>query len=105
VDWNPASGSEQAGRRPALVIQADAGNTNPNYPNTIVAAISTARARVPTHIEIDPSTTNGLRDTSSVKCEQLVTISKDRLQGRIGQLTDEELHRVNGGLQRAIAIP
>src|SRR5258708_4000479 len=105
VDWNPARGSEQAGRRPALVIQTDAGNINPKYPNTIVAAISTARARVPTHVQIEPSAANGLREVSCVKCEQLVTISKDRLMGRIGQLDEEDLQRVNGGLQRALAIP
>ena len=26
VNWNPARGSEQAGKRPALVIQNDIGN-------------------------------------------------------------------------------
>ena len=41
VNWNPGRGSEQEGLRPSLVIQTDAGNINPNYPNTIVLAIST----------------------------------------------------------------
>ena len=38
VNWNPARGSEQAGKRPALVIQNDIGNEK--APTTIVAAIS-----------------------------------------------------------------
>ena len=37
VNWNPARGSEQAGRRPALVIQNDIGNEK--APTTIVAAM------------------------------------------------------------------
>ena len=105
VDWNPARGSEQAGRRPALIVQTDAGNTNPNYPNTIVAAISTARARVPTHVEVEPSADNGLREVSCIKCEQLVTISKDRLDRQIGQLDHKDLQRVNDALKRVLALP
>ena len=104
IDWNPARGSEKAGRRPAVVVQTDAGNTNPNYPNTIVAAISTATARVPTHVEIEPSKSNGLVKTSCVKCEQLITISKDRLAGRIGNLDSDEMRRVDTALKRALAI-
>ena len=41
VDWSPSRGSEQSGMRPALVVQTDAANQNPRYPNVIVAAIST----------------------------------------------------------------
>ena len=36
VNWNPAGGSEQAGKRPALVVQNDIGNEK--APITIVAA-------------------------------------------------------------------
>lgn len=104
VDWNPGRGSEQAGRRPALIIQTDAGNSNPAYPNTIVGAISTARARVMTHVEVEPSAENGLRATSSVKCEQLVTISKDRLGARIGQIGPDAMERVDRALKRALGL-
>jgi len=40
VNWNPARGSEQAGKRPALVIQNDIGNEK--APTIIVAAISSS---------------------------------------------------------------
>lgn len=32
VDWSPGRGSEQVGRRPALVVQTDAANRNARYP-------------------------------------------------------------------------
>jgi len=38
VNWNPPRGSEQVGKRPAVIIQNDIGNEK--SPTTIVAAIS-----------------------------------------------------------------
>lgn len=40
VDFYPARGREQTGRRPALIVQNDVGNQYAS--TTIVAAISTA---------------------------------------------------------------
>ena len=40
VDWGAGKGSEQAGIRPALVIQNDIGNEV--SPNTIIASLTTA---------------------------------------------------------------
>jgi hypothetical protein len=49
VDWSPGRGSEQAGMRPAVVVQTDAANLNPRYPNTIVLTVSTKGKAVPFH--------------------------------------------------------
>ncbi len=96
VDFNPARGSEQAGRRPALVVQNDVGNRNERYPNTIVLAMSTKGKPVPFHIAIAPSRGNGLREMTHIKAEQVLTISKARLLGRraVGRITPEQMRRV-----------
>src|SRR5438270_2607000 len=73
VDWSPGRGSEQLGRRPALVIQTDAANSNPGYPNTIVLTLSTKGHVVTSHVDVRPTATNGLRETSFIKCEQIMT--------------------------------
>ena len=104
VDWNPARGSEQAGRRPALIVSADAGNRNERYPLLIVAAVSTALRDIVTHVVLQPGTTNGLTQTSSVKCEQLMTISKGRLREKLGQITADELAMVDAALLRSLGI-
>src|SRR5947209_4071719 len=91
VDWSPARGSEQMGRRPALIVQTDAANSNPRYPNTIVATVSTSGRNVASHVLLQPSPRNGLSAVSYVKWEQVLTISKDRLQGRLGQNDTHEL--------------
>ena len=81
VDWSPGRGSEQTGTRAALVIQSDQGNHSPRYPNTIVVTICTSGRDVPFHILVPRSPANGLRADSYVKCEQVLTVSKNRLVG------------------------
>ncbi len=106
ADFSPARGSEQAGKRPALVIQNDAGNTNPCYPNTIVLAMSTKGKRVPFHVRIDPAKSNGLRETTFVKCEQILTISKTRLAGKgpLGRVSAGQFRQVEAATLLAIGI-
>jgi mRNA interferase MazF len=100
VDWSPGRGSEQMGYRPALIIQTNAGNHNPNYPNTIVATISTKGRNIPTHIRLDPSSENGLIETSYVKCEQVMTIDKARLRKHIGHISSVDMECIGNTLRR-----
>jgi mRNA interferase MazF len=104
IDWNPARGSEQAGRRPALIVQNDPFNQNERYPNTIVVAVSTSGRAVPTHVILEPNAQNGLRERSYIKCEQFVTISKDRLQELIGTTDANIMRQVDRALKRALAL-
>jgi mRNA interferase MazF len=105
LDWNPARGSEQAGRRPALVIQENPASSNPNYPLTIVAAVSTQGRDIAAHVAIEPSVFNGLSAPSYVKCEQVQTVSKARLTQRIGVLEAQAMTRVDAALKRVLALP
>jgi mRNA interferase MazF len=106
VDFRTARGSEQAGKRLALVIQNDAGNTNPRYPNTIVLAMSTKGKRVPFHVRVDPAKSNRLRETTFVKCEQILTIAKARLTGKdpLGRLSAGQFRQVEAATLLAIGI-
>ncbi len=104
VQWEPGRGSEQQGRRPALIVQADPMNQSRNYTNTIVVAISTSLRNVPTHVVVEPSETNGLPQQSSVLCEQLLTISRERLDGLIGEIEAGALRQVDRALRRALGL-
>jgi mRNA interferase MazF len=105
VDWSPGRGSEQTDIRPALIVQNDLGNHSPNYPNTIVVAISTRGRDIPFHVLIRPSKANGFTEDSYAKCEQLLTLDKARLVDRpLGRLTDGEMARVTEALKRSLAI-
>ena len=103
VNWSPARGSEQSGIRPAVVIQTDAANSNPHYPNTIVLTVSTKGKAVPFHVPLEPSEENGLKEKSFVKCEQVLTISKDRLLRRIGRIEESLMKSVGASVRRVLA--
>jgi len=104
VDWSPGRGSEQAGMRPAVIVQTDAANLNHHYPNTIVVTVSTKGKAVPFHVPIEPSEQNGLKDRSFAKCEQVLTISKERLLRRLGRLDEDCLELVAASLRKVLDV-
>ena len=104
VDWSPGRGSEQAGRRPALVVQTDAANSNPRYPNTIVVAVSTRGREVPTHVRLEPTPANGLATLSYAKGEQVLTVCKARLVQKIGTLDEVAMGRVAEAVRLALDL-
>ena len=104
VDWSPGRGSEQKGIRPALVVQTDAANLNPKYPNTIVVAISTKGKPVPFHVLLEPSDKNGLKKRSYAKAEQLLTISKDRLIEHIGTVEPEVMDKIKEAVKMVLDL-
>ena len=75
ADLRPVVGSEQGGIRPVLIIQNDIGNKH--SPTVICAAITSKmnKAKLPTHIEINASAYDIVRD-SVILLEQLRTIDK-----------------------------
>ena len=70
-----------------------------------VAAISTARRNILTHVSLKPNEENGLREPASVKCEQLLTVSKERLIERIGQIDEFSMMSVEFAIKLALALP
>ena len=82
LDFGEPVGSEQAGRRPALVLSADAMNDGPSG-LVIVVPITSVRRGLPSHIELDDSDT-GLDEVSYAKCEDIKSVSDRRLIGRLG---------------------
>ena len=101
VNWNPARGSEQAGKRPALVIQNDMGNEHAS--TTIVAALSTTIRIYPMNVLIEPPQ-GGLTKPSIIKTGQILTVSKDRLEKRLGQMEDKKMEEVDRALRLSLAL-
>jgi mRNA interferase MazF len=87
-----------------LIIQNDRGNTSPTYPLTIVASMSRTEREIPLHVRIAPSEENGLTDYTDVKIEQVMTIEKSRLIRRRGNITAEELGRVDMALKLSLGL-
>lgn len=104
VDWSPGRGSEQGGLRPAVVIQTDEANRNERYPNVIVLTVSTKGKPVPFHISARPSMQNNLKGESFIKCEQILTISKERLIRRIGLMEKEYMEKVKQAVKLVLEL-
>src|SRR5437763_1817239 len=80
VDLGTGQGHEQSGQRPALVVSDD--HYNSGLAGLIMVVPLTSKVMksktIPAHIRLDPPE-GGLRTPSVILCDQLRTISKDRL--------------------------
>lgn len=102
VDFGTTRGSEQGGRRPALIIQNNTGNVNSS--TTIIAAItSKKKGPYPFHVEIS-ALESGLPQDSTVLLEQLLTISQDRLIGQAGSLSQVKIREIDTALQVSLGL-
>jgi mRNA interferase MazF len=102
VDWGTGKGSEQAGLRPALIVQNDTGNAY--SPNTIVASITSAANKpYPFLVKITTSE-SGLSKDGYADLASLATISKARLAGKAGQLTPLKMLEVDSALCVSLGI-
>lgn len=82
VDLNPTRGHEQAGVRPVLIVSSDLLNASPT--DLVFAIPLTTRQRdVPTHVPMNPPE-GGVSRPSFAKCEDLRSISKERLARYLG---------------------
>ncbi len=102
VRWanlTPTRGSEQAGRRPVLVLSHDVFNERSG---TVIAAAITSqsqRAGFPLTLELRSVQ---LPKQSWVKISQIRTLSVERLGKRLGKASPEETAQVVEGLAEII---
>lgn len=90
-------GREQAGRRPALVVSTDLFNDGPAGV-AIVVPLTTTQRGLATHIEVDVGT-SGLDHVSYAKCEDVKSISVERLVMRLGHAGIDVMHDVARNLR------
>jgi mRNA interferase MazF len=92
-DINPVVGTEQAGLRPAVVLQIDRANAV--SPHTIIAPFTTKirRALLPSHVFV-PAGVGGLSQDSVVLCEQMRVIDKRRIIKVLGHLDEPYLQQI-----------
>jgi mRNA interferase MazF len=104
ADFGEPRGSEPGYRRPLLVIQADAFNRS--RIETVIAAILTSNLRLldaPGNVLIS-ARTSGLRRDSVADVSQLITVNRDVLQERSGQLDALTMRQLNAGLRLVLKL-
>lgn len=100
VYLDPTIGSEQRGRRPAVIIS---GNLVNNLINTIIICpLTTQLKHYQGNLIVKPTAENGLAKTSEVMTIHIRSIAKERLEKRYGKLTKAELNQVIESLNKII---
>ena len=104
VNLDPTRGSEQAGRRPVVVIQNNIGN-NEAAATTIIAPLTTKdfSKEYPVNVCL-PKGTDGLKSKSTVLLSQIRTIDQSRLETRIGQVPPMYLKKIDQALKTSLAL-
>jgi mRNA interferase MazF len=100
---NPTLGSEQAGRRPVLVIQNNSVN---QFTSTVLAVPFTTnlrRAALPTCLRVS-SGEGGLKTDSVLLCHQLRALDQSRLRDKLGEASEETIAAVEACLLFILGI-
>jgi mRNA interferase MazF len=86
-------GREQSGQRPAIAVQTDVAGE----PMLIIAPVTSnlKASRFRFTITIEPSSENGLTQPSVIMIFQMRAVDKTRVVKRLGQLSQDELKRVD----------
>ena len=89
-----AGGPDYMGKpRPAIILQDDA------FDATVLVTIcpfTTHAVDAPlTRLPIAPSELNGLRTASQLMVDKIATVSKTKVERRIGRLSDADMIRLN----------
>jgi mRNA interferase MazF len=103
ANLDPTHGSEQAGKRPVLVIQNDLLN---RYTSTIVAiplTTNTRRAALPMCLQIAKGE-GGLDNDSVALCHQIRVLDKGRLEKKLGRVQAETIANIESRVLFTLGI-
>jgi mRNA interferase MazF len=102
VNLDPTLGREQAGTRPALIISENLFNQS--YADLIIVIpITSKQKNIRSHVLIAKDE-GGLTMESYAKCEDVRSISKQRLLKRLGQVSRQTMEQVEEKLRFLMAL-
>ncbi len=103
VDLSPVVGTEQAGIRPALILQIDRANSV--SPHTIIAPFTSRirRSLLQSHVKIAAGV-GGLNIDSVLLCEQIRVIDKRRIVRKLGHLDESYMEKVAVAIRTILGV-
>jgi mRNA interferase MazF len=92
--WTVSGGPDYAGKPPpAIILQADVFDATSSV---TICPLTTHHVEAPLiRLPVEPSERNGLRSTSDAMIDKITTVSKKKLEYRIGRVSDEDIVRIN----------
>ena len=91
-------GSEQKGFRPAIVISNNVGNKYSKI-KQVVYITTKNKNEIPTHVVI-----NSAKYTSIAICEQIFSVSDERIGRYLGHCTEDEMKELDKALMISIGL-
>jgi mRNA interferase MazF len=88
--------------RPAVIVQSNA--LPDSHASVVICQITSELAEADFRVTIEPSSETGLRVRSQVMADKPVTIRRERIGPRIGQLGAADMARVNVALAFVIGL-
>lgn len=102
VNLDPTLGREQAGTRPALVISENLFNQS--YADlVIVIPITSQNKNIRSHVPVSKGE-GGLTLASYAKCEDVRSISKQRLKKRLGKVSEQTVEKIEEKLRFLMSL-
>ena len=96
ANLNPIKGSEQAGHRPVVIVSGNMLNT---YLDLVIVMPLTSKIKnYKGNVILAPHPENGLEKESEILIFHIRSIAKERLEKRIGNISDDELSELKAGL-------
>ena len=102
VNLDPTVGREQAGTRPAVIVSDDAFNRS-FAELVVILPITSVDKKIRSHVAITSPEAN-LKLPSFVKCEDVSSISKQRLIKKIGKLDERTMSEIEEKLKLILAF-
>ena len=102
MDFGVPVGREGGYARPAVVVSSDLLNAGPGGV-IVVVPTTTSRRGLPVHVEIEPGE-SGLEETSYAKCEDVKSVSVERMVHRFGTAPPAAVHRIAQTLRYVLEL-
>jgi mRNA interferase MazF len=98
VQFGPATGGEITKRRPAVIVSNDAANRHLNRLQVVPLTRSTAR------VYPSEALVTVRRRRSKAAADQLTTVAKARVTGRLGRLSAADLRAVEDAIRVQLGL-
>jgi mRNA interferase MazF len=92
--WTAAGGADYSGKpRPVVILQDDVFDATRSI---TICPFTTSLTDAPLmRLSVEPSPDNGLRRASQLMVDKVTTVSREKLERRVGRLSDEDIIRLN----------
>ncbi len=102
--FDPRSGAEQRGVRPAVVVSSDGFNLNPRWNSLVAVPCTTSPAQAARSATVVPLPKGlvGLNDDGYAICHQITTLDRSKFGKRIGALDTNTITAIEEGIRAAL---